>query len=216
MVLSTASIHLIAVAGGVGGGGGGGWSRFFVHFVHFSGFEMPAFIVNKRRCVIKAKSSKWKQWTTHPKGSMSVLPASLSRCEKKSHNNIILIVSGEFKMGAKKDTLPLIWWNILERLTICGRLKALYKNRPNKGSIMRIHQTAVKHWFPFPTLATTGVFSITLSFKTGGWVYPQHASSMLSAFINCHLSTSPEKQLVLLDWREELRAGGSATRLCSG
>lgn len=57
----------------------GGWSRCFVHF---SGFEMPVFAVNKRQHVIKAKSSKWKQRTPYPRGSMSVLPASLSPCEK--------------------------------------------------------------------------------------------------------------------------------------
>lgn len=59
----------------------GGWSGCFVHF---SGFEMPAFAVNKRQRLIKAQSSKWKQWTPSPRGSMSVLPASLSPCEKKN------------------------------------------------------------------------------------------------------------------------------------
>lgn len=76
--------------------------------------------------------------------------------------------------------------------------------KPNKGSIMTRHQTSAKHWFPFHTPATVCIFSSTLSFKSGRWVFPQHALSTLPAFINCHFSTSPEERLLLRDWQEEL------------
>lgn len=150
--------------------------------------------MDKCRRVIKDKSSKWKQANTISQRlyvSSSSVSEPLWKILQQHHLSVVPL----------KDVIPLLW------------LKVLYKNSSNKGAIMTIHQTSVKHWFPYPALATVCIFSSTVSFRSSRWIFPQHALSTLSDSMNCHFSASAEKRLPLLDWQEERLRRSAVFRL---